>query len=41
LGRVAEGFLADLVAVHGDPAADLKVLAKPEFVMADGKVFRG
>jgi imidazolonepropionase-like amidohydrolase len=40
LGRVAEGFLADLVAVHGDPAADLKVLAKPKFVMADGKVFR-
>ncbi len=38
LGRVAEGYLADLVAVDGDPLDDLAVLAKPEFVMADGRV---
>ncbi|HJW42744.1 MAG TPA: amidohydrolase family protein [Rhizomicrobium sp.] len=40
LGRVAEGFLADLIAVAGDPSADLSVLAEPKFVMVDGKVFR-
>jgi imidazolonepropionase-like amidohydrolase len=40
LGRIAEGFLADLIAVEGDPTADLSVLAKPKFVMADGKLFR-
>ena len=40
LGRVAEGFLADLIAVDGDPAAGLDVLADPKFVMADGRAFR-
>ena len=39
LGRVAEGFLADLIAVEGDPPADLETLRAPRFVMADGRVF--
>jgi imidazolonepropionase-like amidohydrolase len=39
LGRVAEGFLADLIAVDGDPLADLGALKAPRFVMADGRVF--
>jgi imidazolonepropionase-like amidohydrolase len=39
LGRVREGCLADLIAVEGDPQADLNVLAKPKLVMKDGKVF--
>ncbi|MEI9995771.1 MAG: amidohydrolase family protein [Rhizomicrobium sp.] len=39
LGRVAEGFVADLVAVGGDPVADLDVLANPAFVMTDGRWF--
>jgi len=38
LGRVAEGYLADLVAVKGNPLDDLSALVKPAFVMADGRV---
>jgi len=41
LGRVREGFLADLIAVEDDPLADLAVLAKPKLVMKDGTVFGG
>ena len=39
LGRVRENYLADLIAVEGDPRADLNVLAKPKLVMKDGKLF--
>jgi len=35
-GRVAEGAAADLVLVEGDPAADLRVLARPLLVLRDG-----
>jgi imidazolonepropionase-like amidohydrolase len=40
IGVVAPGALADLVAVPGDPLADVKELEKVFFVMKDGKVFR-
>lgn len=40
LGVVAPGAYADLVAVPGDPLADVKELEKVFFVMKDGKVFR-
>jgi imidazolonepropionase-like amidohydrolase len=39
-GEVAEGFLADLVLVDGDPSADVTVLQRPELrraVLKDGK----
>ena len=39
LGRIREGFLADLIAVDGDPLADLEALRRPRFVMADGRRF--
>jgi imidazolonepropionase-like amidohydrolase len=40
LGVVAPGAYADVVAVPGDPVADVKELGKVFFVMKDGKVFR-
>ena len=40
LGVLAPGAYADIVAVPGDPLADVKELARVFFVMKDGKVFR-
>jgi imidazolonepropionase-like amidohydrolase len=40
LGRLAPGALADIVAVEGDPLADIKAMQRPVFVMKDGKIFR-
>jgi imidazolonepropionase-like amidohydrolase len=40
LGVVAAGAYADIVAVPGDPIADVKELGRVFFVMKDGKVLR-
>ncbi|HUB01170.1 MAG TPA: amidohydrolase family protein [Terriglobales bacterium] len=40
LGVIAPGAYADVVAVTGDPLADVKVLENVSFVMKDGKVFK-
>jgi imidazolonepropionase-like amidohydrolase len=40
IGVIAEGAHADLMAVGGDPLADVATLAKVEFVMKDGKIFK-
>jgi imidazolonepropionase-like amidohydrolase len=40
LGEVREGAFADIVAVDGDPLADIKELERVRFVMKDGKVFK-
>ena len=40
IGVIAPGAWADIVAVNGDPLADIKVLQNVQFVMKDGKVFR-
>ncbi|HUN64698.1 MAG TPA: amidohydrolase family protein [Bacteroidota bacterium] len=40
LGVVAPGAFADLVAVPGNPIADIAVVEKVVFVMKDGKVVR-
>jgi imidazolonepropionase-like amidohydrolase len=40
LGVVAPGAYADLIAVAGDPLADVSVLKAVHFVMKDGTVFK-
>ena len=41
VGKVAAGCFADLVAVDGDPLADLSLLERPSFVMKGGTVVKG
>jgi imidazolonepropionase-like amidohydrolase len=41
LGRLAPGYLADIVAVPGDPSEDIKVTKDVRFVMKDGRVYKG
>ena len=40
LGVVAVGAYADVVAVSGDPLANIKILENVGFVMKDGKVYK-
>jgi imidazolonepropionase-like amidohydrolase len=39
-GRLAEGLLADVIAVAGDPLADIAATEQVRFVMKGGAVFR-
>jgi len=38
LGRIAPGYRADLVALRGHPAEDLRVLTDVQYVMRDGEL---
>ncbi|MBI5422755.1 MAG: amidohydrolase family protein [Opitutae bacterium] len=40
VGQIAPGFYADLIAVKGDPLADVTVLEKVDFVMKGGEVYK-
>jgi len=40
LGTLTSGKWADVVAVPGDPIADIKVMEKPVFVMKNGVVYK-
>ena len=41
LGRLAPGYLADIIAVPGDPSEDIKATKDVVFVMKDGHVYKG
>lgn len=40
LGQLKEGFIADVVAVDGDPIKNVSILENVVFVMKDGTVFK-
>ena len=40
LGVVAEGKIADLIAMPGDPFADIDVTGRVDFVMKDGVIYK-
>lgn len=40
IGSLTAGKLADVVAVPGDPLADIRVMERPTFVMKNGVVYR-
>jgi tryptophan 2-monooxygenase len=40
LGVIAEGKIADLIAMPGDPFIDIDVTGQVDFVMKEGVVFK-
>ena len=40
LGRLAPGYLADIIAVPGDPSRDIATTEEVSFVMKDGQIYK-
>lgn len=40
LGQIKEGYLADIIAVDGNPIADINLMENVSFVMKDGVVYK-
>ena len=41
LGKLAPGYLADIIAVPGDPSEDISLIEDVRFVMKDGNTYKG
>jgi imidazolonepropionase-like amidohydrolase len=40
VGSITRGKLADIIAVHGDPLADIRLLEDVRFVMKQGEIVK-
>ena len=40
IGRIADGYAADVIAVEGDPLENIRVMEDVRFVMRDGKMVK-
>jgi imidazolonepropionase-like amidohydrolase len=40
LGSISPGKLADIIAVRGDPLANVRVLEDVRFVMKEGRIYK-
>jgi imidazolonepropionase-like amidohydrolase len=40
LGSIKQGKIADLIAVHGDPLSNVRLLEDVRFVMKQGEIYK-